>query len=88
VIKIEFEACISKSGLVKIEFARALNESEKGRNLPHLGSGSLCFARLPFQRRTLKFQELMQAGSLWRNIAFQPSHFLRFETNRVRVGRA
>jgi hypothetical protein len=29
VIRIEFEACISKNGLVKIEFPRALNESEK-----------------------------------------------------------
>jgi hypothetical protein len=29
VIKIEFEARIPKSGLVKIEFARALNENEE-----------------------------------------------------------
>ena len=28
-IKIEFEARISKSGLVRIEFARTLNENEK-----------------------------------------------------------
>ena len=28
-IKMEFEARISKSGLVRIEFARALNENEK-----------------------------------------------------------
>jgi len=30
VVKTEFEAHISKNGLVKIEFARALNENEKG----------------------------------------------------------
>jgi len=29
VINIEFEACISKKGVVKIEFPRALSESEK-----------------------------------------------------------
>ena len=28
-INIEFEACISKKGVVRIEFPRALNESEK-----------------------------------------------------------
>jgi hypothetical protein len=28
-VKIEFEACISKNGLVKIGFARALNDNEK-----------------------------------------------------------
>jgi hypothetical protein len=30
VVKTEFEAHISKNGLVKIEFARALNKNEKG----------------------------------------------------------
>jgi hypothetical protein len=30
VVKTEFEAHISKNGLVKVEFARALNENEKG----------------------------------------------------------
>lgn len=29
VVNIEFEACISKNGLVRIEFARTLNENEK-----------------------------------------------------------
>jgi len=29
VVKIEFEAHISKNGLIKIDFARALNEDEK-----------------------------------------------------------